>query len=88
MDQLNPNEQELTLDSAPEAPEELEICPPESPVEEAAAADTDMPIETLTMEMLPELVGSLREEDLLVPFSAEKGLGKEQLLAAIAASAQ
>ncbi len=30
----------------------------------------------------------MREEDLLVPFSAEKGLGKEQLLAAIAASAQ
>ena len=43
MDQLSPNEQELekALDSAPEAPEELEICPPEPPVEEAGAADTD-----------------------------------------------
>ena len=30
----------------------------------------------------------LDESDLLVPFSAEKGLGKEQLLAAIAAAVQ
>ena len=54
MDQLSPNEQELekALDSAPEAPEELEICPPEPPVDEAAAADTDAAVRLSTLDCL------------------------------------